>query len=624
MAVEEHDRTRNDELQSELSELRARERERQQVEAALHQSEARFQLLVEHAADAFFLIDEAGAVADANQRACDSLGYTREELIGMPASRFAQSRNGESIPSIAERMVPGVAQTQEGTHTRKDGSSFPVEVRIGAFEAGGQKHMVMLARDLGEHRRAEHALRESEQRLAAVLRTAMDAIVIIDGSSKITLFNEAAEKVFRCPADQAIGQPFDQFIGTAFRALVPGCLEPDASEDDEAGQRYFWVPEGLTARRSDGEEFPVEATISRVRVGDQDLRTIILRDVNERKRIEAELRQLQRERIYLQEELSSVHDCQDIVGSSSKMQAVFDDIERVALTDSTVLVTGETGTGKELVARAIHKASRRKDRVLVKVNCATLPAGLIESELFGHEKGAFTGAHTRKLGRFELADGGTIFLDEVAELSLELQTRLLRVLQEGEFERVGSSSTQKVDVRVIAATNRDIDSAVESGRFRSDLYYRLNVFPIRVPALRERTDDIPLLVRHFALKYGTQQGKKIESIPRDVMQSLQAYDWPGNVRELENIIERAVILSQGPELEVGRWLPDPGSAPRQSRVPTLEELEREHILAVLDLTGWRVRGDHGAARRLGLKPTTLEARMKKLGISRPRSTSNIS
>jgi PAS domain S-box-containing protein len=585
---------------------------------ALKQQE---RLLVEHAADAFFLIDHNEVIVDANQSACDSLGRTRDELVGMRVSDFATSTDPEGIRGIVADMVPGVAHTREGAHTRKDGTSFPVEVRIGAFEYGGAKYMVALARDLSQRLQTESALRESEERLAAVLRSAMDAIVIVDCGSKITLFNEAAEKVFRCDAEQAIGQPFDRFLGTAFRALVPGCLAPGGEEDED--QRYLWVPEGLTARRADGEEFPVEATISRVQVGDQDLRTIILRDVNERKRIEDELRQTQREKIYLLEELSTVHNFEDMVGSSPEMKATFDDIEKVAVTDSTVLITGETGSGKELIARAIHNASHRKNRVLVKVNCAALPAGLIESELFGHEKGAFTGAHARKIGRFELAHGGTIFLDEIGDLPPDLQIKLLRVLQEGEFERLGSTRTQRVDVRVIAATNRDIARAVEEGRFRSDLFYRLNVFPIRVPALRERRADIPLLVQHFAVKYGTKLGKRIESIPRDVMTSLQAYDWPGNVRELENVIERAVILSPGSELEPGRFITEVSGRAGESRIPTLDELEREHIISVLELTGWRVRGESGSAALLGLKPTTLEARMKKLGIQRGKN-SNIS
>ena len=326
--------------------------------------------------------------------------------------------------------------------------------------------------------------------------------------------------------------------------------------------------------------------------------------------------QLERENIYLQEEIKTEHRFEEIVGQVPAIRKVLKAIETVAPTEATVLITGETGTGKELVARAVHDLSPRKKKTLVKVNCAALPAGLIESELFGHEKGAFTGASSRKIGRFEVADAGTIFLDEIGDLPLELQAKLLRVLQDGEFERVGGSQTSKVDVRVIAATNRDLEKEMREERFRSDLYYRLNVFPVRVPSLHERKDDIPLLVRRFAMKYGTKLGKRLETIPQQAMDRLQAYNWPGNIRELENVIERAAILSQGSELELGEWLPKPGAGAGQSGIATLEELEREHIGEVLELTGWKVRGEQGAAKLLDMKPTTLESRMKKLGIEK--------
>jgi transcriptional regulator with GAF, ATPase, and Fis domain len=306
-----------------------------------------------------------------------------------------------------------------------------------------------------------------------------------------------------------------------------------------------------------------------------------------------------------------------MVGESEAVRAILQSAEQVARTDSTVLVTGETGTGKELVAHAIHSRSDRRNAILVKVNCAALPAGLIESELFGHEKGAFTGALSRKIGRFEMADGGTIFLDEIGDLPLELQAKLLRVLQEGEFERVGGTTTLRTNARVIAATNHDLATAVDEQRFRDDLYYRLNVFPIHIPPLRRRTEDIPLLAHHFALQFATRMGRRIESIPAKTMDALMRYRWPGNVRELQNVIERAVIISQGSSLELGEW---PPRGPRSDDTPTeqtLEEVERKHILATLDHTNWRVSGAGGAAGILGLKPSTLESRMKKLGITRP-------
>lgn len=291
-------------------------------------------------------------------------------------------------------------------------------------------------------------------------------------------------------------------------------------------------------------------------------------------------------------------------------------MERVAPTDSTVLITGETGTGKELIARAIHNLSPRKNRALVKVNCAAIPAGLIESELFGHEKGAFTGALTKRMGRFELADNGTIFLDEIGELPLDLQSKLLRVLQEGEFERVGGTQTFNVNVRVIAATNRDLEQLSKNGQYRPDLYYRLNVFPIHLPALREREGDIPLLAQYFVRKFAANLGKKIDRIPERMMTTLQRYQWPGNIRELEHAIERAVILSEGPELEPIDWLSQSPGKAGAGKIPTLEEMERQHIVDVLEQTNWRVSGEKGAAKILGLNATTLEARMKKLGIER--------
>jgi transcriptional regulator with GAF, ATPase, and Fis domain len=280
------------------------------------------------------------------------------------------------------------------------------------------------------------------------------------------------------------------------------------------------------------------------------------------------------------------------------------------------LITGETGTGKELIARAIHNLSLRKDKPLVKVNCAAIPSGLIESELFGHEKGAFTGALARRIGRFELADKGTIFLDEIGDMPLDLQAKLLRVLQEGEFERVGGNQTIKVTVRVIAATNRDLARLSESGTYRADLYYRLNVFPIHLPPLREREGDVRPLVEYFVQKYAAVQGKQIQRIPEQVWATLQQYRWPGNIRELEHVIERAVILTDGPELAMVDWLASTGKMPEGGPLPTLEALEREHIIRTLENSNWRVSGDKGAAAALGLKPTTLEARMKKLGIKR--------
>jgi chemotaxis protein methyltransferase CheR len=326
--------------------------------------------------------------------------------------------------------------------------------------------------------------------------------------------------------------------------------------------------------------------------------------------------QLAAERAYLQEEIKLVYNHEDIVGQSDGLNYVLYKVEQIAPSDTIVLVLGETGTGKELVARAIHGLSSRKERALVKVNCAALPSNLIESELFGHEKGAFTGADSRRLGRFEIANGATLFLDEIGELPMELQPKLLRVIQDGELERLGSSQTIKVDVRIIAATNRNLEEEVHRGRFREDLWYRLDVFPITMPPLRDRLDDIPLLVEFYVKKISKRMGKSIEVIPTNVMNALQNYHWPGNVRELENVLERAVINSSGPKLrlvdELKARQKDSPTAPK-----TLEAVEREHIVRTLEQTEWKISGKNGAVEILGLNRSTLRARMRKLGIVKP-------
>lgn len=326
---------------------------------------------------------------------------------------------------------------------------------------------------------------------------------------------------------------------------------------------------------------------------------------------------LTKEKVYLQEEIQTEYNFEEIIGDSRALKQVLKEVQTVAATDSTVLILGETGSGKELIARALHNLSDRRDRTFVKLNCAAIPTGLLESELFGHEKGAFTGAIATKIGRFELADGGTIFLDEVGEIPLELQVKLLRVLQEQEFERLGGTRTMRVNVRVVAATNRDLSQMVEEQRFRSDLYYRLKVFPITVPPLRDRPEDVPLLVRHFAQKFATRMKKRIEAVPAAAMKALQVYPWPGNVRELENFIERAVILSSGSDLFVPLAELKRPNLVNNGSVATLEDAEREHILKALRESNWVIGGAQGAATRLGMKRTTLQSKMQKLGIARP-------
>ena len=332
----------------------------------------------------------------------------------------------------------------------------------------------------------------------------------------------------------------------------------------------------------------------------------------------AELKdKLTKEKHYLEEELRLEHGFEDIIGESKALKDMLKQVEVVAPTDSTVLIQGETGTGKELIARAIHRLSGRAERTFIKLNCAAIPTGLLESELFGHERGAFTGAISQKAGRFELADKGTIFLDEVGEIPLELQSKLLRVLQEQEFERLGSTKTVRVNVRLVAATNRDLKALIEEHQFRSDLYYRLNVFPLTLPPLRERRQDIPILVRYFTQHYAVRMKKNIQTVPAQTLEVLTRYAWPGNIRELENLVERSVILTQGTDLQVPISELQAESRLAVTPAVTLEEAEREQILRVLRETKWVIGGPGGAAARLGLKRTTLQSKMQKLGITRP-------
>jgi transcriptional regulator with GAF, ATPase, and Fis domain len=390
-------------------------------------------------------------------------------------------------------------------------------------------------------------------------------------------------------------------------------------------------------RKDDGRQIFVQWW-SKPDPGGSYTRTMFV-DITDRILLERERERLQAQNVYLREEIKSVHNFEEIIGSSPNFVRVLRDVRRVAPTDATALILGETGTGKELIARAIHSASSRADKPFVKINCAALPAGLIESELFGHERGAFSGAIQRRIGRFELANGGTIFLDEIGEVSGEVQVKLLRVLQEHEFERIGGNQTIKCDVRVIAATNRDLANATASGAFRADLFYRLNVFPVKLPPLRERSEDIPQLLQFFVQKYAPKVGRQVSAIEGATIDRLVRYEWPGNIRELENIVERALILSNTPLLSIGeevlpvstqsvRRMPQTRVAPNPEQVPhtgavavsDLDSVQREHILTTLRQTDWVVEGKRGAAARLGMKPATLRHRMKKLGISRPATS----
>jgi len=476
--------------------------------------------------------------------------------------------------------------------------------------------------------RAEAQVREREQKLGRLVGSAMDAIIELDRHLAITQMNPAAEKVIGCGTAEIAGRTFTRFLSADSREKLARLIIDLDSRPD--GQRSLWIAGGLDAITQSGDPFRAEATLSRFDIEREPFYTVIFRNVNDRLETEQKIRSLTVEAEYLREEIKSLFGADEIVGESQALLGVLTEVREVAGTDATVLILGETGTGKELIARAIHYASQRRERPLIKVNCAAIPATLIESEFFGHEAGAFTGATKKRDGRFALANGGTIFLDEIAELPLDLQTKLLRVLQEGEFEPVGSSHTRKVDVRVLAATNRNLEQAVKEGKFREDLYYRLNVFPIRLPPLRERLGDIGILAAAFAQKIAKNMGRSIEPLSLDCIRRLEAYRWPGNVRELQNIIERAVITARDGRLNLDRALPESvssfaatlirkdGNAQRVRTAKELEEVERDNIVAALEASEWKIAGDNGAAQLLGMKPTTLSSRMKALGIGRKR------
>jgi PAS domain S-box-containing protein len=481
----------------------------------------------------------------------------------------------------------------------------------------GKERVILLAiEDITERKRLEDLLTESEERYRRIFETASDGIVLLEKrEGNITHANPSAEKMLGYSEEECIGKNLQDIGVSLDMSDFPTIMK---ALNKSGIINYDDVP----VKTKSGQYIDTDIYI----VDRARLAQCNIRDVTERKKLEKQIleahkkleEQLQAENRYLMDEVRLLHTNENIVGNSEAIRSVLKQVEQVAGTDSTVLIQGETGTGKELLANAIHSLSPRKGRLLVKVNCAALPPTLIESELFGREKGAFTGALSKQLGRFELADASTIFLDDINTLPLELQAKLLRVLESGEFERLGSPRTVKVDVRIISATNRDLAMLVSKGEFREDLYYRLNVFHITVPPLRERREDILPLVWSFVQDFSKRMGKRIESIPQKGIEALQAYPWPGNVRELRNVTERAMIITTGPvlHLDVPR-IAHPGA----NQSGTLEEVEKRHIIEALNTTGWRVSGKDGAAEILGINPKTLESRMQRLGIERSKKNS---
>lgn len=601
---------------------------RRKAEEASRASEQRYRNVLETQTELICRYLPDSTLTFVNDAYCRYFGKTREQLIGIKFTDLLPepARKG-ALAHIASLIEAPQVEAYEHEVVMPNGEIGWQQWMDRVVQANGNGiELQGIGRDITEKRRAEEELRLSEMRFRHMADTAPVLIWMADTEMFCTFFNR---RVLEFTGHQA-----EDLLGVGWLRLVH---EDDLQRYQDAYVSGYERQQPFTMeyriRRADGEFRWLYDTGSPRFSADGKLLGYIgsAVDITDRKAAEEELQraheevhklknQLEAENIYLREEIKLTLSVDEIVGRSDEIKYVLFKIEQVSKTDSTVLVLGETGTGKELVARAIHSQSSRKDRPLVKVNCAALSAGLIESELFGHEKGSFTGASTRKLGRFELADGATLFLDEIGELPLDLQSKLLRVVQEGEFERLGGTRTVKVDVRIIAATNRNMKKEVELGNFREDLWYRLNVFPITVPPLRRRRGDIPPMVEHFVTSFSRKVGKEITAVSSATLKKLQEYSWPGNVRELANVIERGVINAQGPVLHIEdrfEQTPDP-QLDVASR--TLNELEKEYISRILDDTGWRIEGPSGAAKILGLHPSTLRTKMAKLGIQKSLQT----
>ena len=582
--------------------------------------EERFRAIVNSVKDyAIFMLDPTGIVSTWTREAERIKGYTPDEIIGRHFSQFyTQEERDAGKPDTELKIAATQGQFEdEGWRVRKDGSRFWASVVISAIRDSNAQLVgfAKVTRDLTERKKSEEAVRRSEAQFRALFEFSPDAIIASDHGGRITGINARVESMFGYARGELIGQSIEVLVPERYRNSHPSRRKEYAGA---ARVRPMGAGLELYGRRKDGSEFPADIMLGPVDMAEGPVVLSVIRDLTEKREAEEALRKSELQKQYLEEELNTEASFEEIVGESVGLKRVLKLVETVAATDVTVLIQGETGAGKEVFARAIHRLSPRNGHVMVKLNCAAIPAGLLESELFGHERGAFTGAVERKIGRLELAHEGTLFLDEIGDLPLELQPKILRALQEREFERLGSTKPIPVNVRLVAATNRDLAKMVAEGQFRSDLYYRLRVFPIHLPPLRERREDIPLLVRYFVDRHARKLYKKIETIPDDVMRALTRWDWPGNIRELENFIERAVILSKGPALRPPLSELEMAEAPAESssKDMSLEATEREHILRVLRETKGKIGGSDGAAARLGLIRTTLNSKMKKLGIER--------
>jgi PAS domain S-box-containing protein len=573
----------------------------------LRDNEDWYRDLVEHSRDLLCIHDLQGQLLSVNPAPARVLGYSVEELLRIPMREIV-------APEFRREFDEYLRQIQETGESR----GFLVVLTRSGERRIWQYHNTLrtegvaspivrgIAHDVTEHKRSEKRLQEYER----VVEGLDEMIVVIDRHYHYLIANHAYLKYRGMEREQVVGHQVPEIVGKrVFETLVKEKMDECFQGKVVRYELQYEFP-NLGRRDIFASYFPIEGPSG------VDRLAIVLQDVTEHRRAEEDLRlakeRLAEEKIYLEEAIDTELGFGEIIGQSKALRDVLDQVARVAATDATVLILGETGTGKELVARAIHNVSKRHHNSFIKVNCAAIPSGLLESELFGHEKGAFTGAVARKTGRLELADQGTLFLDEIGDIPMMLQPKLLRVLQDQEFERLGSTQTLKVNFRLIAATNRDFSQGVEEGQFRSDLYYRLNVFPVRVPPLRERRADIPLLVQHFVRKCAKRMNKTISSIPAKTMEALQQWNWPGNIRELENFVERSVILTHGSVLQAP--LKELESAGEQELGDTLEAMDREHIVRTLQLSHGKLSGINGAAERLGMNRTTLQSKLKRLGI----------
>ncbi len=568
--------------------------------------------------DALIATDGRGCILQANENTERLFGYAHDELIGQPIEMLIPERFRDQhlLDRADYQHTPRTRPMGAGRELfglRKDGSEFPVDIMLNPVGTPEGTVVLSVIRDLSARKFAEEALRRSEAQLRAIFEHSPDAIIGVDPRGRIIEINAQVQNFFGYDRAELVGKPIETLIPARFRNQH---LLHRAGYQHVPRTRPMGIGLELFGLRKDGTEFPVDIMLSPVDTPEGKMILSVIRDLSEKKRAQEELERREREKRYLEEELYTEHRFEDIIGESPALKKVLKQAETVAATDVTVLILGETGTGKDLIARAIHQLSSRAEHSLVKLNCAAIPTGLLESELFGHEKGSFTGAIAQKIGRLELAHHGSFFLDEIGELPLELQPKILRALQEKEFERVGGTRTIPVDIRLIAATNRDLGQMVKDRQFRGDLFYRLRVFPIVLPPLRERREDIPLLVRYFVSKHARSMDRRIETIPQDIMKALVRWEWPGNIRELENFIERSVILTKGSTLRAPVSELEMPLEPQENANVSLESAERDHILRVLREAKGVIAGPNGAAARLGLKRTTLNSKLKKLGIER--------